>query len=202
MGDRTGIIIATKIEAEPFIKGLDLSLIAKKPFRVYGNDSMVLALSDIGKSAAAMATAHCIDHHGPHCIVNLGAAGAVRHGLRVGDILHIQKIYEPDRPQLLRRGPVVHKPRTMKGFATATLATQDRPAISDSDRSAAGEYADLADMEGAAVAQACGAYGVDAYLFKIVTDTAGCTVREIIVNMLKTRNSLFEFFRDRVLPRV
>jgi adenosylhomocysteine nucleosidase len=198
----TGIIIATKIEAEPFIKGLGLSLISKKPFRMFGNDTVSLAISDIGKSSAAMATAHCIEHCKPSCIINLGAAGAVRHGFGVGDILHIQKIYEPDRRQLLRNIPVVHRPNTLKGFAMATLATQDRAAISDSDRRAAGEYADLADMEGAAVVQACGAYGVDVYLFKIITDTPGGGTMEIIGNILKTRHSLFEFFRDMVMPRL
>jgi adenosylhomocysteine nucleosidase len=200
MNNSTGIVIATKIEAEPFIKGLGLETIDKKPVHVMGNGAVVLAISDIGKSNAAIATAHLIERHHLSRICNIGAAGAVDRNFEIGDIYHIDKIYELDRPRLLSDDPVVHKPDTLKGFRMASLATQDRPMLKDLDRMAAGKLADLVDMEGAAVVQACQAFGVSAYLFKIVTDCAGCTPREILVNMLKTRDSLFEFFRERVMP--
>jgi nucleoside phosphorylase len=200
MNSTIGIIIATKIEAEPFIKGLGLETIEKKPVHVLGNETVVLALSDIGKSNAAIATTYLIEKHRLSRICNIGAAGAVDRNFEIGDILHIDKIYELDRPRLLSDDPVVHKPDTLKGFRMASLATQDRPVMKDLDRMAAGKYADLVDMEGAAVVQACQVLGASVYLFKIVTDIPGCSVKEIIVNMLKTRNPLFEFFRERVAP--
>jgi nucleoside phosphorylase len=195
-----GLIIATKIEAEPFISGLGLKLIEKKPFRLYEGGGFTLVLSDIGKANAAMATTYLISQRRPPVIINLGAAGATDRKFGIGDIYHIDKIYEPDRPRLTSSKPVAHKPDTLKGFRTATLATQDRPAIRPADRAAAGKYAGLVDMEGGSVVQACRAFGVKAYLFKVVTDNDGCGAMEIIRNMLSTRKELFRFFSERVLP--
>jgi nucleoside phosphorylase len=202
MNNPTGLIIATKIEAEPFIQGFGLDTIEKKPVQVMGNGAIVLAISDIGKTNAAIATAHLIEKLGLTRICNLGAAGAVDRNFKIGDILHIDKIYELDRPRLPSDEPVVHKPDTLKGFHTVSLATQDRPVLKGLDRMAAGKLADLVDMEGAAVVQVCQAFGVSVHVFKIVTDADECTPREILVNMFKTRDSLFEFFRDRVLPAI
>ena len=104
--------------------------------------------------------------------------------------------------QMLHAVPVVHKPDTLKGFRRASCGTGDRPVLKDHDRAAAAHYADIVDMESAAVVQACSRYGVKCYIFKVITDTAGCGVRDIIKNMLATRNSLFDCFRDQVLPLI
>ncbi len=192
--------MATIIEAKPFIGGLGLELIEKKPVPIYGNGSAVLALCGIGKSSAAIAATDLADRYPLSRIINLGSAGATGMKHAIGEILHIDMVYELDRPRLDAEGPVEHRPDTLKGFSLATLATQDRPVLEEHDRSAAGKFADLVDMEGAAVVQACRALDVEVNLFKIVTDTAGCSVKDIIGNIVATRNSLFEFFRDRVMP--
>jgi adenosylhomocysteine nucleosidase len=196
----SGIVMATKIEAEPFIEGFGLALVEKKPVRLYAAGPLVLALSGIGKAAAAIATAALIERHHPDAVFNCGAAGAAAGGFAVGDILQIDKVYEPDRLHLLTGRPMKHKPDTMRGFRRASLATRDRPFLGVEDRHAAAAHADLVDMEGAAVVQACRAYGVDVYLFKIVTDTHGAGAKEIIGTMIATRGSMFEFFRDRIRP--
>lgn len=200
MGTLTGILMATIIEAKPFIEGLGLDLIEKKPVPIYGNGSAVLSLCGIGKSSAAIAATDLADRYPLSRIINLGSAGATGMKFAIGDILHIDLVYELDRPRLDAGGPVEHRPDILEGFDLATLATQDRPVLEKDDRSAAGKYADLVDMEGAAVVQACRALDVEVNLFKIVTDTAGCSVKEIIGNIVATRNSLFGFFRDRVMP--
>lgn len=196
----TGIVMATKIEAEPFIEGFGLALAEKKPVPLYSAGPLVLALSGIGKAAAAIAAAALIERHRPAAVFNCGAAGAAARGLSVGDILHIDRVYELDRPHLATGRPMTHKPDTMRGFRRASLATRDRPFLDDDDRHAAAAYADLVDMEGAAVVQACRAFGVDVYLFKIVSDLHGSGTTEIIGNMVATRGALFEFFRDRIRP--
>ena len=48
--------------------------------------------------------------------------------------------------------------------------------------------------------QACRAFGDDVYLFKIVSDTHGAGTEEIIGNMIATRGTMFEVFRDRIRP--
>ncbi len=202
MSNAIGIIFATAIEARPFIDGLDLALIEKKPVPIYGNGSTVLALSGIGKSCAAIAATDLIGRYQLSRIINLGAAGAAGMKFKIGDILHIDAVYELDRPRIDSEGgcPTEHKPDTLEGFTCASLATQDRPVLSETDRQAAGKYADLVDMEGAAVVQACRAMDADVYLFKIVTDIADCGAKEIIGNIVATRKSLFEFYRDRLEP--
>jgi adenosylhomocysteine nucleosidase len=200
MNGPIGIIIATKMEAKPFIEGLLLDLVEENPAPIYSGGSVILAVSGIGKTCAAIAAAKLIDRYHLRRLLNLGAAGSTSGKYRVGDILHIDAIYEPDRPLPDSGGPAEHRADTMEGFTIASLATQDRPALSDEERAAAGRYADLVDMEGAAVVKACRDMDASAYLFKIVTDTPGCSVRGIIRNILDTRDSLFEFCRDRVMP--
>lgn len=200
MSSITGIIIATKTEASPFIDGLGLKKIGEEPVAVYSEGSTVLALSGIGKSNAAIAATHLIERHGPCRIINLGSAGAAGNRFAIGDRVHIDEVYELDRPRLATNSPMKHKPDMLSGFTTASLATQDHAILGDDERLAAGKYADLVDMEGAAVIQACRAFGVDVYLFKVVTDAAGSSIKEIIRNILSTRDSLFMFYRDQVLP--
>ncbi len=202
MSSIIGIIIATKTEARPFIDGLGLNLIEKKPVPIYGNNSTVLALSGIGKSSAAITATDLADRYPVSRMINLGAAGSAVMKFNIGDILHINTIYELDRPRPDTGEPVEHRPDTLEGFPFASLATQDRPVLKQDDRLSAGRYADLFDMEGAAVVQACRSLDVAVHLFKIVTDTTECSAKEIIGNIVATRDSLFEFYRARVMPIV
>ncbi len=190
------------MEADPFIKGLELPLIQDKPVPIYGNRGLALIISGIGKTNAAIAATILITSHRPAHIINLGAAGATSNKFAIGDIKHINKIFEPDRPGLLSRKPKMHKPDMLEGFNLATLATHDRPILSRKDRALAGRHADLVDMEGAAVAQACRAFGIRAFFFKIVTDTAESGKMEIIKNIFQTRSLLFRFFIEKILPSI
>lgn len=197
-----GVIIATKVEAEPFIEGLRLSRMETRPVPLYGKGPIVLAVSGIGKTNAALAAAGLIGAHGPAMTVNCGAAGAAHPGLTVGEIFQIDRVYELDRPHLVHGRPMTHRPDTLKGFPGATLATQDRPILVDEDRRDAHRHADLVDMEGAAIVQACRAFGVPVYLFKIVSDTPGHGRKDIIERIAAVRHDLFAFFRERVLPAI
>ena len=196
----TGIVMATKIEAAPFLKGLQLSAIEKKPVPIYGNNDIVLVVSGVGKTNAAIGTTHLINNYRPSRIFNLGAAGAAREAFSIGDILHVDEVIEADRPRLLSAKPVTHKPDILKGFTTATLATRDRPALSRNDRTAAGRFADIVDMEASAVVQACRAFGTRVFVFKIISDTAQNTTIEIIKNIRDMRNSLFQFYIEKIVP--
>jgi adenosylhomocysteine nucleosidase len=198
----TCILMATKIEAEPFIRGLGLSVKEKKPIPVFEGRDIVLSISGIGKSNAAIAATNLINGYGPKRIINLGAAGALNNNFMIGDILHIDKIIEPDRPRLISHKPEVHKPDTLEGFDLASLATHDRPVLTQQDRARAGKLAELVDMEGAAIVQACRAFEIKAFLFKIVTDTASSGKMEIIKNIIHTRGLLFHFFIEKIMPAI
>jgi nucleoside phosphorylase len=198
---KTGFVFATYAEAAPFVKGLNLNLAEEQPFKIYNNDNHELIISGIGKVNAAMASSYMIWKYKPSYIFNIGSCGAVRKEINVGDIYHISRIIELDRPRLsdgkLR---IITPKKILDGFSSATLATQDRLVIDPYDRAEVSKYADIADMEGASVMQACKLWHVDCYLFKFVSDTAEHeTAVEIQANIRTLNESMFQFFRDKVL---
>jgi nucleoside phosphorylase len=196
-----GLIIATKLEAKPFILGLGLKELSRAPFAEFSNQSLRLVISGIGKANAAMAATYCICRYHPKWITNLGAAGAAGPGSDLGAIYHIEKVIEPDRPHLRTLTPYEQYPDRLEGFEQADLATQDRPIIDPSARRAV--TARLVDMEGAAVVQVCRHFRVKCCLFKFVSDTLAHTHREIIRQNIQTyREPFFTYITDRVLPQL
>jgi adenosylhomocysteine nucleosidase len=193
-----GIIMATRVEAEPFIDGFGLAPAGTVPVRMYAAGPVVLAVSGIGKTAAAIATTALIERYHPSAIFNCGAAGAASGEHPPGEVFQIDRIVEPDRPRLMDGDPIIHTPDIRPGFAAASLATRDRPVINDEDRAATARLADLVDMEGAAVTQVCRAYLTPVYLFKIVTDIAGHSIDEIKGNILLYRTRLYDHFSEQV----
>lgn len=224
-----GIVMATVLEAEPFIKGLSLRQCEKEPFAVYENNRIRVIISGIGKANAAMSCTYLIMKFHPSDIFNLGAAGATGPHV-LGECYHIGKVIEPDRPCL---GSVsvpagselpessdnpslstiladsqagsdpfhVHIPQRLEGFPTATLATRDRPVKKLAQRKETASYAELVDMEGAAVVQTCQRFHTNCYLFKFVSDTSESdeTVN-IRKNIEQYRDIFYAFFQDSVLP--
>jgi len=197
----TAIIMATMLEAKPFVFGLSLKQTRKVPFRLFQNDEFLLIISGIGKANAAIATAYICLKFKPSCICNLGAAGTTNTGYDLGEIFHIQKIVEPDRPDLKTGKPCVHKPDLLAGFDTTILATSDRAVLDPEERKAMSKTADLIDMEGASVVQACRTFQEKCYLFKFVSDTPDHTRDQDIVDHIRRyRKTFYDFFTDSVKP--
>lgn len=200
-GTVDGLVMATYLEAQPFVKGLGLKRIEKRPFRVYSNGSLFLVLSGIGKANAAVATAYVIWKFSCRRIINAGAAGSTGRDCDVGDIYHIDKVIEYDRPKMPFGGKRIFIPDLLPGFHSATLATQDRPVIALSRRREIAPFAELVDMEGASVVYASRLFQARCYLFKIVSDTVEHESGvDILLNIKRSRKRLFEFFRKEVFP--
>jgi len=196
----TGIVIATRLEAAPFIDSGMFVCIEEKPLPVYQHESVYLILSGIGKGSAAIAATYLILKYQTEIMYNIGAAGSTADDFRLGHILHIDSVIDYDRPKLIGSKPRYLKPDVLKGYTTATLATQDVAVVSAEEREKVGKLASLVDMEGAAFVQACRTFKVKNYLFKIVTDTPAHTVdNQIIENIKNTRDLLFQFFTDEFL---
>ena len=197
----TTIIMATMLEAKPFFLGMSLRQTQKIPFRLFQNDEILLIISGIGKANAAMATAYGCLKFKPTCICNLGAAGATHSGYRLGEILHIKKIVETDRPDLKTGAPCVQQPDLLAGFNTATLATSDRAVLDPKERKTISKNADLIDMEGASVVQACRTFNEKCYLFKFVSDTPDHTRDQDIVDHIRQhRKTFYDFFTESIRP--
>jgi len=198
-----GLVIATMLEAEPFINGFSLTECETDPFIVYGKDRLYLIISGIGKTNAAMACTYLIQHYHPMCLCNAGAAGAVSASYRLGERFHITKVIEPDRPELKTGVYHTHIPDVIDGFPTAIMATQDRPVRDRKEKDRIAPDAQLVDMEGASVVQVSRQFYTKCYLFKFVSDTPDHdTSDDIKTNIMLCRDSFFHFFHDKVLPRL
>lgn len=198
-----GIVMAAMSEVEPFINGLSLEAYETDPFLIYKKDRIHLILSGIGKVSAAMACAYLITKFEPSSVLNLGAAGAADTRCELGESFHITEVLEPDRPAF--DSGAWHKcaPDTFKGFPTAVLASQDRAVTDDLERRDLSLYAQLADMEGAAVVQTCTRFHTRCYLFKFVSDVSDENgTLDIGKNIEQYRDGFYKFFRSTVLPRV
>jgi adenosylhomocysteine nucleosidase len=196
----TGIVIATMLEAKSLIDGMALSVLEEKPFRVFGNAEYLLIISGIGKVNAGVATGYLAAKFGVPVFLNVGAAGALSEQCNFGDIYHIVDVIEPDSEMVLLKTARTAKADMLKGFAMATLATQDVPVINPETRKRLSALADLADMEGAAVLQAAKKFGARCYLFKIVSDTAEhCDDRRIVENIKMLGTALRDFVIEKIL---
>ncbi len=197
------LVMATMVEAKPFVRGMDLKELEKKPFPVFKNDNSILVVSGIGKANAAMATAYCCQEFKPSCICNLGAAGASGLSQPLGEIYHIDKIIEYDRPKLTSDELTVQQPDILDRFPTATLSTSDRAIIDPKERKEISVFSDLMDMEGASVVQACRIFETKCYVFKFVSDTPEHTEDgDIIKNIRSYRTPFCDFFLRSVLPHI
>jgi adenosylhomocysteine nucleosidase len=197
-----GIIIATGLEAETFIKAFKMREIEDRPFIVYGSDEMLLVISGIGKANASMATAYICTKFDPEWILNLGAAGATRESWGLGSIYHIEKVIEPDRPHPASGTPYIQIPDVLPGYQKAVLATQDKPVESIEDFQHVAPLADLVDMEGASVFQAGRRFEKRCLLFKFVSDTPVHAGKgELIIEHMKLYSEPFcRFISNEVIP--
>ncbi len=195
----TGIVMATMVEAKPFVIRLGLQQKEGHLFDLFQGENILLIISGIGKANAAMATALCCQKYKPARLFNLGSAGATHPALSLGEIVHINKIIEYDRPEFKSGKPHVFKPDILDGFETAGLATSDRAIIDPDERKKVSLEADLTDMEGASVFQACRLFQIKCFLFKFVSDRPEHTCgKDIVKNIKIYRTSFYEFFRDQI----
>jgi adenosylhomocysteine nucleosidase len=197
------LIMATHLEAKPFIIGLSLVREESEPFPVYKNNDILLVISGIGKGNAAIACACACLKFKPSCIINLGAAGATGLTHAPGEALHVNEAYEYDRPQFKTKAPHKHTPDIIDGFPCAKIATLDRPVLDPAERQKIAKTADLIDMESASVIQSCRKFRTKCYIFKFISDTPEHTTDDDIVkNIREHRDSFFTFFRKSILTKL
>jgi adenosylhomocysteine nucleosidase len=195
------MIFATIVEADPFIRALDMVKIEESPFPMYRRQDKTLVISGIGKANAAIAVA-CSSMRSPSgWILNLGCAGGLNPAYKQGDIFQISRAIEPDRPHLRTGTAYSHLPSVLPDFDCAVLATQDKPVFDPEERLRLSRQADLADMEGAAIIQAATICSTAVLLFKFVSDTATHTDGDVVAPFVRTYSSLFcNFIIKEVFP--
>lgn len=198
-----GVVMATRLEADGLIGFLGLGASAGNPFEIFEGHGLVLIISGIGKTNAAMATTYMIERYRLTCVCNLGAAGATADGFPLGACLQVSRVMEPDRPDFWSGAPQTHDVATLEGFSSVCLATQDRPVVDSAERNKISSQAEIVDMEGAAVTQVCHKFSMPCYVFKFISDTAEHThTGDIIDNILCHREAFGRFFLREVRPRL
>ncbi|MGV9671294.1 MULTISPECIES: nucleosidase [unclassified Gordonia (in: high G+C Gram-positive bacteria)] len=132
-----------------------------------------LLITGIGKVATSLAlTRELATGPAVREVVNIGTAGALRthhSGLFVPSVVVEHDI---SSAELIAMGyPVTDRWDLPEGDGTV-LATGDTFVADPAHRDRLAQQADLVDMEGAAIAHVCAAFGVGCRLVKVVTDTA------------------------------
>jgi adenosylhomocysteine nucleosidase len=196
------IHMATRMEAEPFINGLQLEKVENDFFHVYQSDDMTLVISGVGKMNATMATTFMLTTFSPEKILNLGAAGSLGDE-EIGVVFQVESIVEADRPLRHRNNkPRMYTPQTVDGFTNAVLATRDIPVLDPDERKEVALLADLIDMEGCAVAHVCKRFNTPCYLFKFVTDNIQQPdSSHIVENIEQHKESFFNYCAEKILPK-
>ena len=147
------MVVATEAEAEYVPSGLRM------------------VVTGIGKTAAAVATTRAVLQERPSEIVNVGSAGALRHGLtgllEVGTVLNHDM--NGDAIRALGYEPL---DVLSVGSSDVVLASGDVFVSEPAVRARLAERAHLVDMEGYAVAYAARELGVPVALVKHVSDNA------------------------------
>lgn len=125
-----GIMGAMAQEVDAIARAMrtsEVQVAGGREFRVgrLGEAPVVLAMSRCGKVAAATTAAHMLLTHGVSAIVFTGLAGAVEPGLRVGDIVVADRLWQHD----LDASPIFPRleiPLTGKSWLGADAAWRTR----------------------------------------------------------------------------
>lgn len=187
-----GLIFATRLEARPFLSLSNAEQIEEKPFvryRIPEMPQVCIAICRIGKVAAAAACQALILSHNVDRIINAGACGALheRADLAIGNLLHIANAVEGDHEVFGKRPvPVPCSVGVGDGLPPARLITCDRPIFDPIQREIQGAFADVVDMEGAAIARVAELYRVPCEMVKGVTDNALELDRKRLLENLNT----------------
>lgn len=183
-------VIAMDKEAAPVIA--QMSSVSEKIIygkkvvkgKLYGEKTAVV-ICGVGKVNAACGTQIAISKFKPEAVINLGVAGGLNDGVRVGEIYSVSHAvqYDFDLTQLngTQIGTLDECKENFLPLAVSRLyplkklATGDRFNDSKEDFNLLTETlsADIRDMEGGAVAQVCMHAQVPCFAFKIISDAAG-----------------------------
>jgi adenosylhomocysteine nucleosidase len=200
-----GILFATEDEVSPFLALSRAVLVNRTPFAVYqvpDRPQVLIAVSGIGKVAAAVACQALIRDYGVLEILNAGACGALRSGANFepGRLLCVASAVEGDHEVMgCPLEPLISDGRMDWDLPAARLVTSDCPVFDLDQRKAFAAMADLVDMEGAAIARVCAMYDTPWTLIKGVTDAAGPTDRKILKRNLAVVSEIIgNFVWDQV----
>lgn len=171
---------------------------------VYGK-KIVLACCGIGKVNAAVCTTTIIQHFGADCVINVGIAGAMQHGLRVMDVVIAREVgFHDQDPVMLKYYPKKAFFRTddslftlceqscaqlrdIPGNVTTGVIVSGDTFVSDKttkDRICAAYSPACVEMEGAAIGHTSDMHGIPFLVIRTMSDTADDEAQQTYDNFI------------------
>lgn len=171
--------------------------------KLCGRDVAVIVCG-VGKVNAACGAQIAIDRFAADCVINVGVAGGLNNGCEVGNIYAISHAVQYDFDLVQLNGTPMgtldefedrYLPLSVAGGCPKKrLATGDRfnDDRHDFEMLTGDMHADIRDMEGGAIVQACIHAGVAVYSFKAISDVAGSgsTTEQFTHNLAKCAERL------------
>jgi len=180
----TGILFASSREAHPFIVTSGASKVSDFPFPLYAvqEPRLTVAVSGMGKVAAALAVQFLIREQGIRRIVLGGTCGALTDDplFQTGRIFRITRASEGAAGPGIPDTPATCDTTLWPQLPSATLVTVERPIFDGQSRRDLVEFGDLVDMEGAVAARVAAMYDVPCAIIKGITDFAGDGHRQML----------------------
>lgn len=183
-------VIAMDSEAAPVTENMQDAVCEiicdKKVYlgKLCGEECAVIVCG-VGKVNAACATQLACDRYSAEAVINIGVAGGLNSSLKIGEIYSIEYACQYDFDLAQLNGTPLGTLNEFEGrwmtlsvagdFPLKKLATGDR--FNDDRRDflmlTEAFGADIRDMEGGAIAQACIHANIPFYSFKAISDLAG-----------------------------
>ena len=172
-----GVIVATLREAQPLIDRLSAQPVADEPLPTFrfaaGGADGVIVISGMGPALAADAAERVIADGGATEVINIGVCGALSGAFKPGQLLLIASVADGDAPaDAAGDRPLPLAAAHGRALPTAKLASVAEPVFRRDRRAALAARADVVDMEGFAVADACRRHGAGLTMLKAVSDLA------------------------------
>ena len=163
------VVFATQKEAAPFIERtnaqrINTHLPVKAIFKT--PDQCLVAVTGMGRDQAAKSIRAMLNAFDLNRVVNAGLCGALSDSLHPGDVYTVNTVQDGDASA----APLA--PLPWQGLSSKRLITVAKPVHGGERRASLATNADLVDMEGWEIAQACVQHGVRYTMIKGVSDHA------------------------------
>ncbi len=183
------LIFATNREAQPFLQraGLDTPASCDKTvFDLRPGKQIVVCICGMGPHDALNNTRCILGEHQIDSVINAGIAGALSGGRKAGDVFRITSTLAWDK----NSGTHQIDSDLFMHLSPASLATVEEPVFDSKRRREIAAIADLVDMEGAYIAQACREKDIPFRAIKGVSDFAGEEDRKTLCDNLDIASAI------------
>ncbi|MGD9201675.1 MAG: hypothetical protein PVI26_08945 [Chitinispirillia bacterium] len=184
-------IYATIPEARPFIDKVGIPIDSKIAYPFHyeckvGSNKFIFSISGIGISLAKKCTIELMERYPVQHVYNIGICGMVNDALSINELYCVSKaLFWQGSDQGINRQSFTCKPEFFDKKKHVTLATCTKPVFDSGLRKKIALYADIVDMEGAAIAEVCSNNSVACTLIKGVSDGADKAVKKTLHENMK-----------------